>query len=236
MMKVTDLKLKKALARGLKSRPRGSCLADGEIAGYVEGALSEDQQERVQEHLSRCPECLEIVMVTQMASEDVEAHQKIKVPASAIAWARKLDPARKGVMEVVISFAKGAAEVVKMSAGVSGECAPAADAVRGEGKVVSETLVTFNKQFPPYQAEVDVEKSKKDRGEITVKLMDETSGQPPRGVRVSLFDDDNELESAMLESGLAVFEDLKFGKYRVEITRVGAPIGGITLEMKGDGS
>jgi len=98
---------------------------------------------------------------------------------------------------------------------------------------VSDTLITFSKEFPPYLAEVDVEKVKPDRGEITVKLIEE--GRPARGLRVSIFDRDQELESAMLESGVAVFENLKFGEYHLEITRVGEPIGRITLEMKGDG-
>jgi hypothetical protein len=118
---------------------------------------------------------------------------------------------------------------------VLGGLAQSANQVRGEGKVVSETLITFTKEFEPYQVEVDIEKVKPDRGEISIRMMEKTDPNPPAGVRVSLFEGSKELESAPLDEGRAVFENLRFGRYRVEITRVGEPIGGITLEMKGEG-
>jgi len=228
-------KLKKAVAINLKAKPRGSCPGDEELAAFVEGKLSEAEADRVAGHLPRCATCMESVKTVRRILAEAAEETAARLPLAAMARARKLDPAQKGFMEVVVRFAQGVAEVVKMSGGVVGGLAPAANHVRGEGKVVSETLVTFIKDFPPYQAEVDLERSKPDRSEITIRLSDKTTNRPPQGVRVSLYDHDLELESAMLENGQAVFENLKFGQYRVEITRVGEPIGGITLEMKGEG-
>jgi hypothetical protein len=138
-------------------------------------------------------------------------------------------------MELVIDFVKGAAKIVKMSDNVIGAPVPAAEALRNESRVVSETLVSFTKEFPPYLAEIDVEKVNASSGEITLRLSEKGAAGPLKGVRVSLFDRDRELESSLLEGGETVFENVKFGEYRIEISKVGEPVGRVTLEMKGDG-
>jgi hypothetical protein len=230
-MKITDEKIKRTVTALSRKRPRGSCPDDATLAALVEGRLTEADADRMLGHLARCSSCLAVVAVLRELDPAQEAD--CRVPFSALERARKLDPAAKGVIEVVINFASGLAEVIRASGNVVNGFKHASESLRGESHAVSDTLITFSKEFPPYLAEVDVEKTKPDRGEITVKLIEE--GQPARGLRVSIFDRDLELESAMLESGVAVFENLKFGEYHLEITRVGEPIGRITLEMKGDG-
>ena len=168
-----------------------------------------------------------------MRELDPVAEADCRVPLSALERARQLDPAVKGVIEVVIDFASGLAEVIRASGNVMNGFKHASESLRGESRAVSDTLITFSKEFPPYLAEVDVEKVKPDRGEVTVTLIE--SGHPAAGLRVSIFQKDDELESSMLDGGMAVFENLKFGQYRLEITRVGEPVGRIALEMKGDG-
>lgn len=234
-MRVTDNKLKAAIALSNRERPRGECPEDETLAALAEGRLSEAQVDLLLGHLSRCSACLASVLALRRVLGEVPAEGETRVPAKLMARARQLDPAHEGIIEIVIRFAKGLAEVIRMSGGVVGGLAPALDPVRGEGRVVSETLVTFSKEFPPYLAEIEVERAKPGRGEISVNLTDAKNGQGARGLRVSLFAGDEELESAAVEGGPAVFENLKFGQYQLEITRVGEPIGKIALEMKGEG-
>jgi len=230
-MKITDEKVKQSVTALSRKRPRGPCPDDATLAALMEGRLTPADVDLLLGHLARCSSCLAAVAV--LRELDPVAEADCRVPLSALERARQLDPAVKGVIEVVIDFASGLAEVIRASGNVVNGFKHAGESLRGEGRAVSDTLITFSKEFPPYLAEVDVEKVKPDRGEITVKLIEE--GRPARGLRVSIFDRDQELESAMLESGVAVFENLKFGEYHLEITRVGEPIGRITLEMKGDG-
>ncbi len=233
-MKLKDNILKRLAKRSITSRPRGKCPDDETLAALAEGKLEESLADELLMHAARCPECLFTLRVIKTVLSEKDKEDRIIIPQRALARAKALDPSRNQTMELVIQFAKGVAKVLKMSDDVRGQAVAATDATRGEGHVVSETLVTFSKLMPPFRTDVDVEKTKPDRGEITVKMTDAESGLPARGVRVSLFDDDLELESSMLDGGTAVFENLKFGQYRVEITRVGEPLGKITLEMKGE--
>lgn len=232
-MKITDEKIKQTAARLLKSRPRGVCPDESVLGAFIEGTLSESGCDDLLRHLCRCPLCLATVNAMRDLAEHQEQESACRVPLSALDRVRQLDPAAKSVLDVVVSFARGVVEVIKTSEGVISGRAFSTAAARGEARALSETLVTFSREFPPYQAEVDVEKTRPDRGEVTVTLLDE--GRPARGLRVTIFGGDQELESSMLDGGVAVFENLKFGSYRLDITRVGEPVGRITLELKGDG-
>lgn len=234
-MKISDEQIKKAVLRSEADRSPGSCPGEERLAAFIEDKLGEGDREKFATHLARCPECLESVIVMRALLAEAEKERAFRVPLKAIERARKLDPAHRTIMDLAVSFASGAAKVLSVSDGVKGGLAPATESLRGESRVVSETLVTFTREFPPYLAEVEIERARPDRGEITVRLADLDTRVAPRGVRVSLFENGGELESSMLEDGECVFENLKFGHYRVEITRVGEPIGGIALEMKGDG-
>jgi len=235
-MKIDDKKLKKLLSGKAGARPRGRCPDEERLAAFSEGRLSEADETEVVGHIARCGPCANAVLSLRTILSEPEKEGAAKLPLSLIERARKLDPSGKGIMDVVVEFAKGAARLVKSSGDVVGGMVPATDAVRGgEGQVISENLVTLTKEFPPYSAEVDVEKVRDNTAEISIKLLDKESGSPAKGLRVSLFKEESELESTMLDAGFAVFQDLAFGHYRLDVTRVGEPVGRITLEMKGEG-
>lgn len=234
-MKVKDKIIKQVAARLKQKRPRGNCPGEESLAAFAEGALAPEKQEVILGHIARCSSCFETVYGLQKILGESDKESEIRVPIRALERAAALDPASRSIMEVVIRFARGVAEVIGMSGDAVSGVVPAAESVRGEGKVVSDTLVTFTKDFPPYAAEVDVEKVRPETGEITIRLVEKEDNSPARGLRVSLFKKDQELESAVVEGGIAVFENVRFGQYHLEITRVGASVGRITLEMKGEG-
>ena len=233
-MKITDDKIKKIMRKSGHRRPRGACPSDETLSAFVEDRLGPEAHEEILAHLSRCRACLESVKIMRAIMGDSEEESLIRVPGSALRRARGLDPASKSIIEVVVHFVKGAAKVVKMSGDAVGAMVPVMESVRGEGRVLSETLVSFTKEFAPYLAEVDVEKVRPESGEITVRLNDKDTEQAASGLRVSLYQQEQELESLMLREGVAVFENLSFGRYTMEITKVGEPLGRITLEMKGE--
>ncbi|MFO8056275.1 MAG: hypothetical protein R6V10_03165 [bacterium] len=229
------------LQRELKNRPRGQCPAEETLAAYVEGSLAQEKAEEITGHLARCGRCLPTVQALRQILAEPEKEQSTRIPAGALEAARKLDPARRSLMEVVVGFAGNAARVLSMSESVSGGLVPAYDQVRKNGQVLSETLVSFKKDFDDFTAEVDVESIKPGRGEIHLRLAD-AEQKAPWGVRVTLYrksdmidDEDRELESVMLEGGEAVFENLRYGRYQLEIAGAGKPLCCIALEMKGEG-
>lgn len=234
-MKIKEDRIKKTALRLSAARPRGDCPADEVLAAWAEGGLSEAVREKWLGHLARCADCRETLLSLKSLQAESGREEQFEVPAPALSRARQLDPSRKGLVEIVVRFAKGLAEVLSLSGGVQSGRVPLPAAARGESRVISETLVSFVKEFPPYSAEVEIEKVKPDRGEITVRLNEPKNGRLSPGLRVSLFAGDEELESEAVEQGSAVFENVKFGRYRLEITKVGEPVGKIALEMKGEG-
>lgn len=232
-MKSAEKRLKRIVMEE-GTRPRGQCPPEELLAAWAEEALSEPVWNSWLGHLARCADCRETLLALRTLLSETAEEDKFKVPAEALARAQTLDPAKKTVVEIVIRFAKGLAEVVKLSPDVVSGLVPAGETVRGRGLVVSESLINFTKEFPPFHAELEVEKTRPDRGEITVRITEQERGRPAGGIRVSLFANGEELESESLEQGVAVFQNVKFGKYRLEISRAGELVGRIALEMKGE--
>jgi hypothetical protein len=233
-MKITDQILKRIVAGSQKERPTGKCLDEETLAAIAERNLGKEETDSAFNHLTKCSRCLDSLHILKLTLNESQEEALFRVPEKALSRARKLDPANNSIVEVIVKFAKGVAELTRLNGDIDYGMTPVADALRGHEQVISESLVTLHKEFPPYQTEVDIEKIHDDRGEITVTMKDTESGLPASGVRVSLFDNKLELESSMLEDGSTVFENIKFGKYRVEITKVGKPLGIIALEMKGE--
>lgn len=240
-MEPFDHNITRLLQRELKKRPGGQCPAEETLAAYVEGSLSEDRAAEITGHLARCGSCLPAVQALRQILAEPENENRTRIPAAALESGRRLDPARKGFMEVVVGFAKNAARVLSMSESVSGGLVPATHQIRKEGEVLSETLVSFKKEFDEFTAEIDVESTKPGRGEIYLRLSD-AKEKAPAGLRVSLYRKNNvtegeaeELESVMLQDGEAVFENVRYGRYQLEISGAGKPLCSIALEMKGEG-
>jgi len=233
MKEKTDI-IRQLIKREYRKRPKGPCPDEEALAGFIAGGLSEPYAEKILSHVARCTSCAETAALVRTLEGEQEKEESALVPHGLIEKAKGLDPANKGVMDVVIRFAKGVAEVIRAGTDVKGGRIPALEAVRGEDKVVSENLVILTKPFPPFLAEVEVERTRPELAEITVRLTDGQGSHPP-GVRVSVFEDEVEIESNLLSEGAAVFENLKFGQYRLEITRRGEPVGRIALDMKGEG-
>jgi len=237
-MEFWEENIKKMLQQELRERPRGECPEEETLAAYLEGGLSEERASQLTGHLSRCSQCLESVKALRQILAEPERESRTRVPAEVLETARRMDPAKKGIMEVVVGFARNAARVISMGESVSGGLVPATDQVRKEEQVLSETLVSFRKDFPPFTAEVDVESVKPGRGEIYLRVFDPQKTSP-QGLRATLYEEgeseEKELESIMLRDGEAVFENVKYGRYKLAMTRAGEPVGTIALEMKGEG-
>jgi hypothetical protein len=231
-MDIIDRLIKGYLRKESKMRQKTKCLDEEILAAFYDGKLDEGLEKQVREHLLSCDKCIELAaaIVPQFDEKDIE--EKVKVPLRSLNRVMRLDPAREGAWEVMVSFARDVVQSIKTGGDVSVTSPVPAEAFRGGPQVISESLVAFKKEFPPFFAEIEVEKVKDDKGEITVSVSEKETGQPARGLRVSLFDPKKELESYVLDHGRAVFENIKFGKYLLHLTKKGKEIGKISLNMK----
>jgi hypothetical protein len=237
-MDQVDQLIKKFMGKKGKKAAGETCPDHETLGAFYEGRLDQESERRLREHIMYCDRCLELGSALAAQLEDNRYEEKIQVPLKALNRVVRLDPARshkswtEGAREVVVDFARGMVNSVKSSGqAVAVEPVPAV-AFRGGGQVISENLVAFKKEFLPFIAEVEVEKIQENRGEITVSVSEKETGRPAQGMRVSLFSPEKELESYILEQGQAVFENVKFGKYLLRLSRQGKQIGRISLNMK----
>ena len=241
MQDLDELIKKKIASLSVKPTDPGPCPAEETLAAFLDDALSGTEASEVREHLLECASCLEAAGVVSRLPEE-EAVEAEGVPRKLLRRALRLDPAAEGLLDVAIKFGQEVVQVIRSTGEAVSytKVIPALSGVRSGQQAVSETLVTFAKVFPPYQAEVEVEKVKPDRSEITVRVKELEGGRPAPGVRVSMFDpkgQGRELESYLADAeGQVVFENVRFGKYRLKIVRTGKEIGKISLNMKGEGS
>jgi len=240
MQELDEIIKKHVLSLSERPRDAGPCPSEEALAAFLEGGLAESEAAAMREHLLECASCLEAARIVSRLSED-EAAEAERVPLRMLRRVMRLDPAKEGLLDhassVVIKFGQEVAQVIRST----GEAVTYTKAIpgmlRSGQQALSETLVTFAKVFPPYHAEVEVEKVKPDRSEITVRVKELEGGRPARGVRVSMFDAGRELESYLADDeGQVVFENVRFGKYRLNIVYTGKEIGKISLNMKGEGS
>ena len=237
-MDLIEQLIRRFLSKSLESgghgrkRPETECPGHEILAAFYDGKLEQGAEEEVRKHLMTCDSCLELASALAPQLEEAEIEEKVRIPLKSLHRAMRLDPAREGAWDIVVDFARGVARSIK-SAGEMAITAPVpAEAFRGGQQVISESLVAFKKDIPPFLAEIEVEKIVENRGEITVSVSEKETGKPAKGMRVSLFDPERELESYMLDQGRAIFENVKMGKYMLDLTQKGKKIGKISLNMK----
>lgn len=84
-------------------REAGECPDIIDLAAYIDGTLSESEKERVERHLSRCPECLDAVL----AMKRVES-EPLHLGDTAIArdvWKRMNGETKPGIGRLRVSVA-----------------------------------------------------------------------------------------------------------------------------------
>ena len=197
----------------------GPCPSEETLAAFVDGELSGSDEVAAREHLLDCSACLDAArIISRLPEDEVEG----PAPAKLLRRVLRLDPAKEGLLDVVVKFGQEVAQVIRNTGEAVSYTRAIPQLVRSGRQVVSETLVTFSKVFPPYAAEVEVEKVKSDRSEITVRVRQMEGGRPARGMRVSMFEAGRELESYLSdEEGQVVFENVRFGKYRLNLIQTG---------------
>ncbi len=90
-MKVDDSKLGTAIAKGIaSSKPETPCPELEQIAALADGALADDERDRLLSHLAQCATCRELFVTTSELSADaasVEVRRRYLIPSALAAAA-----------------------------------------------------------------------------------------------------------------------------------------------------
>lgn len=197
--------------------PSSSHPDDETLASFLEHKLDKEAEAHVQMHLLRCKECAEMIVAQLGALREADSPQ----PSSAIlerARASIKQALGQSVLEVLIKAKNTFLELVSTSADVlvGQEVIPATVLRSRHINEFKDEVVIF-KDFKDIRVEMRIAQKAQGVFEAAVTAKNKLDQTLWEDVRLTLIRDGCQLESYQNDTGKACFQQLKAGKYIVEI-------------------
>ncbi len=233
-----DKKIKYILHKSRKEKSGGiksKCLSDNMLASYADGSLKDNENEKVEHHLTECGECLDMVILHHKVSQGEALEAVPEVPLSLMNRARSLVKENKtgeSLFDIVLKFAQETIDIITNpgNLGISYMAAPVP--VRGEKSTLSTKTITLHKKLDIMSTEIEISKTGDSKVNIRIIITDTESKTKVEGLRISLFNPDREMASSIAKDGVTSFRNIIFGKYVIKIIRHGKDLGQISLNIK----
>jgi hypothetical protein len=212
-----------------------ACPADEILADFLEGRLSEVEKSEMEQHLSDCDVCLEVLAVGNSLIRGENQFDLAPVPLEVTDAAARLaqgehSPLYESLPERVERTLRDLPTKISGFFGDKGWGELQPQPVRALKREGSGDFVTLRKTFGDVDAEIELEKTGESKAHIRVRLLlDVTASQE---IRVTLKKGDREIASQLAVGGYALFEDIPFGKYSFTFARDGLTLGTYFFEIK----
>ncbi len=212
-----------------------TCPADEILADYVEGRLSEQKNSEMEEHLSYCNVCLEVLAVAAGLVHGEYQLELDPVPAKVTNAAARLvigeDPLLSESFPAKLertlrSLPTRISELLNHETWGGFQPQP----VRGLKRRVAKDFMLLRKTFQDVKSEIEVEKIGEEKALIRIRLLaDDTANQ---AIRVTLKKGEREIASQLAEGAYVLFEDIPFGRYSLTLAKDGLTLGTYLFEIK----
>lgn len=198
---------------------------------FLEGRLSEEENERIKSHLISCAACSEVIAM----SLDVSAVENKDVPEELLERVRNLAASglKLSLLEISLKVKERLLEIINTTGDilVGSELVPA-PLLRSRKMQDFKDEVTILKDFKDIRVQAKIE-NKGAKAFSLIILVKEKQGQRViKDLRITLLKEGLELESYLTDSASATFEHLFLGKYTVEIVSSGTKLASILLDIK----
>jgi len=213
-----------------------ACLDEEQLAGYLEGRLSEVERDRVERHLADCKVCLHEFVLSRNMVQGAALEKLDPVPGKVTASAIKLiyKQSNQTLVPLKKIFKQSARNLYnKMSDVLTPSPTEKWDfaAVRSSKTTTSRNGVVIRKTFAEIPAEIEIEKTIQGNAHIKVRFPNRDKSR--MGTRVTLQKGKREVSSFLAgKSGYVLFEDVPFGHYSLVFLRNGDIFGTYLFELK----
>lgn len=200
-------------------------------ACFLEGRLTPEENELIKTHLITCEVCAE-VFATQLKLRP----QAVKgLPKELVQAVKNLvvSEARPSLLEIVLLLKEKALEILNTTGDVLvGQEIVPEQLFRSRQKKEFRDEVTILKDFKDIRVEVKIENKLGGAFDLIIFVKDKQTQHIIKDLRVTLLEDDLELESYLTTSDKLIFEHVLAGKYILEIANLENKIASILLDIR----
>ena len=191
------------------------CLDDETIMDYVEDRLAQRIRGQVEEHLCRCAECRDLLMVAAELYHDTERYHPDPVPSAVTQRAiEAVETISKGQSNWSRCFLDGSRRLFSwgrvLLENVTTIAAPQ-PVLRSGPKTVEDDLIRDHIIVSDFEAVIELEKTTATHFTVQIERISNKPSDIP--IRVSLFAKTHEVASSTLLHEAVQFEDIPNGKY-----------------------
>lgn len=215
-------------------KKKHNCPSDEIVACYVDGILPDSEKAAVDDHMLSCSSCRENITIQKEVVKLQQLQGLDFAPSYLTERAKGLvaeSAAGKGILELIIDFSEQMFEAIRTTGEVLvGPSRPPVFSLRAGSANVSKVLFV-KKVFDDIRVEVELMRSRDDLNTVNLTFKDDKTEKLVVDLRATLINDDIELESYVTQNGKVAFENIKQGKYKIDISKVDSFVGVIVLEL-----
>jgi hypothetical protein len=208
---------------------RAACPDEETLSRYLTAGLTPTTGEEIEVHLAQCTACLDELSA---AFSSMLGDEKEAVPEALVAKAMALMPQaapEEGFLDMVVRLVRGSLELVSTTGRLVE--VPIMAGVRGKLESPGAAILQVEKEMGKFKVAVEVEPVEDELCQIAVTVK-AGAPLPTDGIRFSLLAGGREQASYLARHGMAIFDRISPGDYRLAITEANAPVGSIRLTIK----
>lgn len=204
-----------------------------ELLGYFAEELLSVKEHKAIAHLIKDDLALqEEIRIQKEITKLAKPENLPTVPEHVIKNAKNLfhQPFGTHVWSLVVHFTNNAVKMLKSDGVFVNPILSYSQLLRGQLPQNPKTIV-IKKNFSAIGIQVEIERAKNSTNRIVICAQDLKTHTPVNDFRITLFENDMELESHITYKGKTNFENMHDGRYIVDITATHRPIARISLEL-----
>jgi len=199
------------------------------LLSLFENKLSEEESLALKKHLFHCKRCMENLII----QIGIEENKNVNLPEELLICARNIvNNQISACLEIIFKLKGNLLELINTTGDVlvGQELIPSPVLRSRKIKDFKEEVVVL-KDFENIRVEVKVENKKSGLVNLLVKILEKSTQQTVKDLRISLLKDDLELESYQADSGQAYFENIPLGKYIIDVSTKEKKVASIIFEI-----
>jgi hypothetical protein len=201
------------------------------LACFLEGRLSDKENEQIKAHIISCDDCSRALAV-QLRMGEIETKD---VPEELLKSIKDLAAISIAIpiLEIILRIKEKVMEILSTTGDVLvGQELVPAPVLRSRQIKDFKDEVTILKDFQDIRVEAKIENKQGKAFSLSITVKEKASQKMMKDLRVTLIKDDVELESYLTDSGKVTFEYVLLGKYTVEVANIENKIASILLDIK----